>query len=105
GGAVQPQLVAQVGARAIVNALDLDDAQTAPRWTVSDFGPGATSQPVLEPQTPGPVVKGLEQRGHRIEIAESAQPGWGPVSIIGLDGDARRAASDPRVDTTAALVF
>ncbi|HEY6634972.1 MAG TPA: gamma-glutamyltransferase, partial [Acidimicrobiia bacterium] len=76
GGAVQPQLVAQVGARAIVNALDLDDAQTAPRWTVADFGPGAKSQPVLEPQTPGPVVKWLEQRGHRIEIAESAQPGW-----------------------------
>ena len=105
GGAVQPQLVAQVGARAIVGALDLDDAQRSPRWTVADFGPGESSGPVLEPETPGPVIRGLEQRGHRIEIAESAQPGWGPVSIIGLDHDTRSAASDPRVDTTTALVF
>jgi hypothetical protein len=36
---------------------------------------------------------------------ESRQSGWGPVSIIELDGTRREAAADPRVDTATALVF
>jgi gamma-glutamyltranspeptidase/glutathione hydrolase len=105
GGAVQPQLLAQVAARAILGQDDLGSAQAAPRWTVSDFAPGSPSHPTVEPGTPANVIADLETRGHRIAVAPSPRPGWGPVSIIELDGEVRRGAPDPRVDTTAALVF
>jgi gamma-glutamyltranspeptidase/glutathione hydrolase len=105
GGAVQPQLVAQVALRAIGRGDDLAEAQAAPRWTVSAFGPGSPPSPSLEPNLPGGVVEGLERRGHDVLLTPGPQPGWGPVSIIELDGPDRRAAADPRVDTTAALVF
>lgn len=105
GGSVQPQIVAQVAARAIVGDSDLDNAQSGPRWTVSDFGPGSAPHLRVEPDTPPMVVTGLEARGHRVEVMPGPQPGWGPVSIIELDGDTRRASADPRVDTTAALLF
>ncbi|HSM43864.1 MAG TPA: gamma-glutamyltransferase, partial [Acidimicrobiia bacterium] len=105
GGAVQPQLIAQLAGRAIVGGADLDGAQRAPRWTTSDFGPGAGSSVSLEPGVPEVVTKGLEERGHSLNVLDGRQPGWGPMSIIELDGAERRAAPDPRVDTTAALVF
>jgi len=105
GGAVQPQLIAQVAARAILGDEPLETAQEAPRWAISQFGPGSVSQPAIEPGTSDHVLTGLESRGHQISKLDQRQPGWGPVSIIGLDGDRRLAAADPRVDTTAALVF
>lgn len=105
GGAVQPQLLAQMAARAILGDADLGSAQAAPRWTVSDFGPGSDSHPTFEPGVPADVIAGLEARGHRVAVAPSPQPGWGPVSVIELDGAIRRGAPDPRVDTTAALLF
>jgi gamma-glutamyltranspeptidase/glutathione hydrolase len=105
GGAVQPQLVAQVGARAILGGHDLSSAQAAARWTISEFGPGTGSVLQVEPGLPDPVLKGLESRGHVIEPIGELQPGWGPVSIIELDGTERRAAADPRLETATALVF
>lgn len=105
GGAVQPQLIAQVAARAILGGADLETTQAAPRWTVTDFGPNSPSRPSVEPTIPPDVVVGLEARGHQLTVAPTLQPGWGPVSIIELDGSARRGAADPRVDTTAALIF
>ena len=105
GGAVQPQLIAQVAARAILGDETLEMAQGAPRWTVSRFGPGSVSQPTVEPGVTDHVLTELESRGHQISKLDQSQPGWGPVSIIELDGDRRVAAADPRVDTTAALVF
>jgi gamma-glutamyltranspeptidase/glutathione hydrolase len=94
-----------VAARAVLFGTDLDEAQRAPRWTVSDFGPGSSPHPTVEADTPGSVVSGLRSRGHEVSVAAEPQPGWGPLSIIEIDGDRRRAAADPRVDTTAALVF
>lgn len=105
GGAVQPQLIAQLAGRAILGGVDLDQAQRAPRWTTSDFGPGSRSSVSVEPDLPKAVVAGLEKRRHSLKIMDGRQPGWGPMSIIELDGAERRSAADPRVDTTAALVF
>jgi gamma-glutamyltranspeptidase/glutathione hydrolase len=105
GGAVQPQLIAQVAARAILGSEDLVSAQQASRWTMSEFGPGAPSTLSVEPGVIPDVVDGLRSLGHQIEMLERPQPGWGPVSIIEIEGDIRRAAADPRVDTTEALVF
>lgn len=105
GGAVQPQLIAQLAGRAILGGADLDGAQRAPRWTTSGFGPGTGSAVSLEPGVPEVVTAGLDKRGHSLDVLSGRQPGWGPMSIIELDGAERRAAPDPRVDTTAALVF
>ena len=105
GGDVQPQLVAQLAARTVLGGVALDEAQASPRWTVTEFAPGSPSHLVLEPGVPARVTAGLEARGHHIEVRAQPQPGWGPMSIIGLDGEQRRAAADPRVDTTAALLF
>lgn len=105
GGNIQPQLVAQLAARAILAEQDPEQAQTAPRWAVSNFGPGTTSAIRVEPEVSGNVLMALGERGHVIELAEGPQPGWGPMSLIGSDGESIVSARDPRVDTTAALVF
>ncbi|MGH3650131.1 MAG: gamma-glutamyltransferase family protein [Acidimicrobiia bacterium] len=105
GGAVQPQLIAQVAARAIVRGDDIEEAQTAPRWTVTGFGPGSPPRLAIEPNVPNPVLEGLRARGHHVDVQTGPQRGWGPVSIVEIDGPQRRAAADPRVDTTAAFVF
>lgn len=105
GGSVQPQLVAQLAARAILGGAELDDAQASPRWTVADFGPGSASTPAFEPGIEQTTVEALRRRGHDITTLDQPQPGWGPMSLIELDGPNRRAAADPRVDTTAALLF
>ncbi len=105
GGAVQPQLVAQLAARTIIGGQALDIAQEASRWTISEFGPGSASSLDFEPGAPDGVVDDLKRRGHVISLAGGRQPGWGPMSIIELAGAERRAAADTRVDTAAALLF
>lgn len=105
GGAVQPQLIAQLGARSILAGTPLEPAQEAPRWATAQFGPGSSSRLAFEPGVPSDVAGSLEAKGHVITNLERRQPGWGPMSIIELDGADRRAAADPRIDTTAALVF
>lgn len=104
GGSIQPQLVAQVAARAILGDEDLDSAQRAPRWAVADFGPGTRSAIRAEDGVSSRVLTSLRSLGHDIETT-SIQPGWGPVSLIEVDGTPVRTARDPRVDTTAADVF
>lgn len=76
-----------------------------PRWSTDDFGPGTGSTIKVEPDTPAAVVEDLRRRGHDITVVDGPQGGWGPMSVIGLDGDGRVAAADPRVDTTEAIVF
>ncbi len=105
GGAVQPQLVAQIAARSILGGETLEDAQSAPRWTVADFGPFSGPRLSVEPGVDPTLLRALETMGHELHQAPGAQRGWGPVSIIGLEHQERRTAADPRVDTTAALTF
>jgi gamma-glutamyltranspeptidase/glutathione hydrolase len=105
GGSIQPQLVAQMAARVVLAHTDIGVAQGQPRWVIADFGPGSGPSLQVEPGLSAGLLADLRRRGHVIEELASLQPGWGPVSVIGLDGDRRRTARDPRVDTTAALVF
>jgi gamma-glutamyltranspeptidase/glutathione hydrolase len=105
GGSVQPQLVAQVAARSILAGQDLATAQTAPRWTVQEFGPFSQARFEVEPGVPSSTLGDLRGRGHAIEELGAPQPGWGPVSIIEVDGERRDTFADPRVDTTRAVVF
>lgn len=105
GGAVQPQLVAQVGARAIIGAQTLEQALAAPRWTISDFGPGSTPSLRIEPGAPDDVLDDLRTRGHRLTELDGPQPGWGPMSMIQMDPNGKNAGADPRVDTSRSLVW
>jgi len=105
GGSVQPQLVAQVAARAVLAGQPLEIAQTAPRWTVQEFGPFSEARFQVEPGVSGPTLADLRGRGHIIEEMGERQPGWGPVSIIEVDGANRNTHPDPRVDTTSVAVF
>lgn len=103
GGQIQPQLVAQLAARAITGGEPLQAAQAAPRWSMTEYGPGSTSAVSLEPGTG--VARALEGLGHAVSEKDSRQPGWGPMSIIDKRTGSVKAAADPRVDTTRALVF
>ena len=105
GGDIQPQLVAQIAARTIIGPSGLEGAQSAPRWSMADFGPGSASKVSLEPGVPTSVVADLTAKGHQIEQLDELQGRWGPLSIVELDGNSRTAAADPRVDTTTAVVF
>jgi gamma-glutamyltranspeptidase/glutathione hydrolase len=103
GGSLQPQIVAQVAARAILSGSDLESAQRSPRWTVPDFGPFAEPRLVVEPGVAPATLADLRGRGHRIDEVPGPQSEWGPVSLIRLDPLA--TAADPRVDTTSAVVL
>lgn len=105
GGAVQPQLIAQMAQRVMLRSIDPETAQTASRWTISNFGPHSSPQLQVEPGVPPTVLSDLRSRGHVIEELSGSQAGWGPVSMIGLTDDGRVAAADPRVATATASVF
>jgi gamma-glutamyltranspeptidase/glutathione hydrolase len=83
----------------------LETAQTSPRWTIESFGPFSEPHLQVEPGIPVPTLQSLRSRGHVIEELDAPQPGWGPVSIIEVDGDRRDTFADPRVETTSAIVF
>jgi gamma-glutamyltranspeptidase / glutathione hydrolase len=103
GGEIQPQLIAQLAARAIVAGWELTGAQVEPRWSMTEYGPGSTSAVSIEPGSG--VVSDLRRFGHDVVEKEAPQPGWGPMSIIDRRDVNVLAASDPRVDTAMALVF
>ncbi len=105
GGSLQPQILAQVGARAALAGQPLEEAQREPRWTVGDFGPFSTSRLQVEPGVGSATLADLRARGHVIEETSETQPDWGPVSIIRADGEHRATARDPRVDTTSAVLI
>lgn len=105
GGSIQPQLVAQVAARAVLAGQSLEVAQVAPRWAVQEFGPFSEARFQVEPGLHASTLRDLRARGHVIEEMAAPQPGWGPVSIIEVDGNHRDTFADPRVDTTKAVVL
>ncbi len=104
GGHLQPQILLQMAAHLLLARKSLPEAQAEPRWSIEDFGPGRSARVSFEPRFSAAVVAGLADLGHITEIApEPWMEGWGPVSIIEVDGDGtRRGAADPRVSTTSA---
>lgn len=104
GGHIQPQLMSQLTAHLYGHRMEPGEAMAVPRWSVPIPAEGDTTSTVeLEPGTPDTVAEGLIRKGHRVETLASTQGGWGPMSAIVLDDKGlRRAAADPRVDTTLA---
>ena len=101
GGHQQPQYLSQMAALLLGARLDPATAQTIPRWHIDAPGAGSGSAVSVEARMPERVVTGLGGRGHRITVGPPYAPGWGPVSVIAVDGATRRAAADPRVSTAS----
>lgn len=102
GGDYQPQLLMQMAIHLFAAGHEAATAQAHPRWVIANLAD--PEAPVLvEQATPAEVVAGLRDRGHRIEVTEGLQGGWGPVGMIipAKDGSVQ-AAADPRVATAAA---
>lgn len=105
GGDQQPQLLVQVAAAMFVSGLSPASAQDLPRWTTDNFTPGSGSTISVEGDWPAESLEALESIGHRIRAVGARQPGWGPVSVIGVEESGlRTAAADPRVETASAAV-
>lgn len=101
GGHQQPQLLAQMATHLFWAGMDPAAAQNQPRWTMDEFGPGNTSQVLVESDTDPAVLAHLERSGHQLVLESPRQGGWGPVSAIVVDESGlRTGAADPRVDTT-----
>lgn len=102
GGDQQPQLLMQIAAAFYHAGTSIEDAQTAPRWTMSAFQSGTASRVDVEGRLPEAVVAGLVGRGHAVTKAGDWMVGWGPISAIAA-GSGIRGAADPRVTTSAAI--
>ncbi|MFZ0492576.1 MAG: gamma-glutamyltransferase [Acidimicrobiia bacterium] len=99
GGAYQPQLLLQVAAASLFVGDEPETALRRPRWVLDG------DEVRLEGSMSDGIVVELARRGHRVTLAGNSVPGWGPVSMISVTPDgSRRAAADPRVATTLALV-
>ena len=105
GGDYQPQLLLQMAIRLFHGGIELGAAQARPRWMIDQFS-ADSPEIAVEADTPAPMVAALRQRGHRIAVRAETQHGWGPISVIAVDGQGlRTAAADPRVATATAAVF
>lgn len=103
GGQYQPQLLVQLAAHLLYSDAPRALSQPLPRWQVDGWGPGASPLVRIEERTPQSIFDGLAARGHAVEKVADWNPGWGPVSVIGVDEEEVFASVDPRVSTTAAL--
>jgi gamma-glutamyltranspeptidase/glutathione hydrolase len=104
GGHQQPQILAQMAANLFDAGLDPATAQNRPRWTLDEFGPGASPVLKVEGTLPSETVDDLRRRGHAVQVCADLEGGWGPVSTIVAGPAGYRAASDPRVDTAEAMM-
>jgi gamma-glutamyltranspeptidase / glutathione hydrolase len=105
GGDSQPQLVLQMLARLLVAGQDPGAVISAPRWVLDvEGGTGfdVWNRPAehlvrVEAHAPGSWRTGLEERGHRVEVAPSDPAGFGHAHLIDLPlGGVPRGAADPR---------
>lgn len=102
GGSYQPQLLAQVAVHLFHGRFTPEEAQSRPRWVI-DHNPEVLR---IEGSVRPAIRQALAARGHDVHLAADLESGWGPVSMIQIDGSGRRvAAADPRVATSAAAVL
>ncbi len=106
GGHQQPQLLAQVAALLFGAGRPPATAQAEPRWTIAALAGVAERSAVdVEATMSRHLTEGLAARGHELRPQQDRMAGWGPVSVIDIDGTGlRTAAADPRVDTASAAV-
>lgn len=102
GGDQQPQYLGQYAASVYHAGNCTDDSQTLPRWMMDQPLAGTDSALRFESRVAPATVRGLEDRGHTVTLAESHEPGWGPISAIDTSRE-KKGSADPRISTSAAL--
>ncbi len=103
GGDQQPQFLAQYAASFYHARNCSDDSQDLPRWNMEQPAPGTDSALAYESRVASSTVIGLQDRGHNVALADTHEPGWGPISAIDV-GREIKGSADPRVSTSAALI-
>ena len=73
GASLQPQILGQVGAWAILAGQSLEEAQNAPRWAITEFGPFSDARFQVEPGVPTTTLSEAPSRGHIIEEVTGRQ--------------------------------
>ena len=96
GGEYQAMGHAQFLTRYLVDGVDIQQAQDAPRWMVDPF----TGKVEIETPVPGPTLQALSQMGHDIERAASPIGGSQAIAIDWETG-VLSGGSDPRKDGCA----
>lgn len=104
GGDSQPQIQAQIFARAIVGGQPLQAAVTAPRFV---YGRSVDGQPntdlKLESRFPAEMAEQLAALGHTVETVAPFDPLMGHAGALVRRADGViEGAADPRADGTAA---
>jgi gamma-glutamyltranspeptidase/glutathione hydrolase len=113
GGDTQPQILLQLLARVLAGnkGASAGEAIDAPRWMLGDgrFGTWSGDGPdclTLEPRAATVWQEGLEQRGHRVVVAESTPDHrFGHAHLVVLDDGMLEGAADPRALIGAAAGY
>lgn len=108
GGDAQPQIVLQMLVRLLANGQSPRDIAAAPRWLLEppqSNGFDTWHDPdrpnvILEPDAPTSWRDGLAQRGHTVE---QRRVNAGHAHMIDIIGGVSHAATEPRINTSAAL--
>ena len=102
GGHAQPQIDLMTLVRSFDLGMDPGDAVSAPRWLVGGMEPVVDDAWVLcESDLPRSAKDRLAAAGFRVESTDPNDRTVGHAMLLRLDGDAVRAASDPRSDAGA----
>jgi gamma-glutamyltranspeptidase/glutathione hydrolase len=103
GGHYQPQLLVQIAAKLLWAGAPGSEAQRMARWIVDGWGAGQDPRLQVEARMSAAVTAGLRRRGYDVHEAGAWVPGWGPVSLIEIDGTTAAGFADPRVSTASAI--
>jgi gamma-glutamyltranspeptidase/glutathione hydrolase len=104
GGDFQPQTLLQMITYMLWVGVDGEQAQQLPRWTTQEWPQGDPTV-LVEPHLDADIAIDLSERGHAVRHSQDWMSGWGPVSVITVDGTEARGAADPRVASTAATAI
>ena len=103
GGRHQPQLLAQFILPLLLNEKSAEEVMNESRWTIDYFKEDTESKLIIEPNVDDEVLANLDQKGHIIEIKDSMQSSFGPISAIYQKEDGSwLGVADPRVETSKA---
>ena len=110
GGDAQPQILLQLAARLFAHGQSPAMAVNAARWALAGpstgFDTWTTSEQTvrIEAHAPDGWEPSLSQRGHRTEMRESFESGFGHAHVIMQEQNGMLAgAADPRARVSAAI--
>lgn len=104
GGSAQPQIHVQLLLRSLAGASPTE-ATHAPRWIVEEPAADGTVRVVIEEDVPENAREALVAAGFPLHVVPPHTDDLGHSNLIRVDADGYSAASDPRSDGSAEVVF